>query len=355
MPTGSSTGFVQLYLHHLIRQMRLVCFTLLVLGSFSSHLAAQRVALVGSGSSIPAPLFVRWTEQYNQQEPNFHVRYLPIGTTEGIAELKRGSDFAAGEVPLTSKERSESHLTELPLALIAVVPIYNVPGLHAPLCFSGELLANIFLGQIKSWNSPAIAKLNPGVPLPDLPIKVIYRPGGKGSNYVFTEFLAATSGRCKSDIGVSSSPKWPVGVPAERSSDMADKVKAEVGAIGYVELSYAPKSGIAHAAVLNSSGNFIAASDASVTSACKTVEAPDWDKFAASLSEAHAPDAFPITGFTWFYLGTSSRDPSRSKALADFVHWLFTNGQQVIAPEGYTPLPAPMLEKVRDKANTVLH
>src|SRR5579863_6203838 len=231
----------------------------------SSAKAQNSIVLVGSGSSVPAPLYTRWTQEYGKRNANIQIRYVPIGTSEGIKEISRGaSDFGAGEAQLTEKERKDGSLIELPVVLIGIVPIYNLPDVHQELRLSGEVLAQIFLGDVKMWNAPQIAKLNPDISLPALPIQVVNRPAGKGSNYVFTEFLSKASSKFRAQIGVTPSPKWPVGEPAERSSDMADKVKNNSGSIGYVEYQYAVKSSIAQAAVLNSAGKFVRASADSI-------------------------------------------------------------------------------------------
>jgi len=310
--------------------------------------AQDAVVLVGSGSSVPAPLYAKWTEAYNKRNPRYQMRYLPVGTSEGINNLAHGSgDFAAGEAQLPAKDKAT--LIEIPSVIIGIVPIYNLPGVQKDLHFSGELLAEIFLGSVKTWNAPQIAKLNPGVSLPDMPIKVVYRPGGKGSNYIFSEFLSKTSPKFKAEIGVTPSPKWPVGAPAERSSDMADKVKAEAGAIGYVEAQYAMKAGLPMGLVLNPAGKFVKGSDNNITAACKAVEAPSWDKFAASLTEAPGADSFPIASFTWLYLRTSSGDPKRAAALSDFLNWVYSDGQKIADQDGYSELPPELLTKVKAK------
>ncbi len=203
------------------------------------------------------------------------MRYLPVGTSEGIKQISHGAgDFAAGEAQLTEKERKEGDLIELPVVLIGIVPIYNLPDVHQELRLSGEVLAEIFLGNVKTWNSPQIAKLNPDIALPSLAIQVVNRPAGKGSNYVFTEFLSKASSKFRTQVGVGPSPKWPVGDPAERSSDMADKVKSTPGSIGYVEFQYAVKNNIPQAAVLNPGGKFVKASTESMAAACQAAEAP---------------------------------------------------------------------------------
>ena len=331
---------------------RLLCICLLalivaVLGPPST--AQESVVLVGSGSSVPAPLYAKWTEAFNKRKPTVQMRYMPIGTGEGINSLAHGSgDFAAGEAQLSAKDRST--LIELPSVVIGIVPIYNLPGVQKELRFSGELLAEIYLGAVKNWDAPQIAKLNPGVSLPNQPIKVIYRPGGKGSNYIFSEFLSKSSPKFRSEIGISASPKWPLGTPAERSSDMADKVKAEVGAIGYVEAQYAIKAGLPMGLVQNPAGRFVKASNAAITAACHAVEAPSWDKFSASLINASGADSFPISSFTWLYLRTTPTDAKRAAALADFLDWAYSEGQKIADQDGYSELPPELLAKVKAKA-----
>jgi phosphate transport system substrate-binding protein len=280
------------------------------------------------------------------------MRYLTVGTVEGIKTISHGAgDFAAGEAQLTDKERKEGSLIELPVVLIGIVPIYNLSDVHQELRLSGEVLAEIFLGEIKMWNAPQIAKLNPEISLPSLPIQIINRPGGKGSNFVFTDFLSKASPKFRSQIGTTSSPKWPIGEPAERSSDMADKVKSTPGSIGYVEYQYAVKGNISQAAVLSPSGKFVKASIDTIAAACQAAEAPRWNNFSASLTNAPGTDSYPITSFTWIYLRTQSSDVARTTALADLLEWIYSDGQRYAAQEGYAALPAPLLAAVRKKVS----
>jgi phosphate transport system substrate-binding protein len=312
------------------------------------------IVLVGSGSTVPAPLYNRWAPEYGKRSAKIQVKYLPIGTSEGITQISHGTgDFAAGEVPLTPKQRSDRGLIELPVVIIGIVPIYNLPGVHQTLRLSGEVLAGIFMGDVKNWNAPPIAKLNPDVALPNLPIQVVTRPGGKGTNYVFSEFLSKTSPKFHEQIGVSPSPKWPVGISAERSSDMTDKVRAEPGSIGYAELEYALRDHIAQAAVQNPAGKFVQASAESITEACRAAEAPQWNNFMASLIDAPTAGAFPISSFTWIYVQTKSADSARAAALSDFLDWIYSDGQQFAEQEGYSPLPTPLLSAVRKKVKNL--
>ena len=316
--------------------------------------AQDSVVLVGSGSSVPAPLYNRWIQEFDKRNARIQMRYVPIGTAEGIKQISRGaSDFGAGEAQLTDNERKDGSLIELPVVLIGIVPIYNLPDVHGALRISGDVLAGIFLGEIKMWNAPQIAKLNPEIILPSIPIQVINRPGGKGSNYVFTDFLSKASSKFRGQIGITSSPQWPVGEPAERSSDMADKVKNIPGSIGYVEYQYAVKGNIPQASVLNPSGKFVKASTESIAAACQAAEAPRWNNFSASLTNVQGADSFPITSFTWVYLRIPSSDAARTAALVDLLNWIYTDGQQSAVQEGYSALPPDLLVAVRKKVKSV--
>jgi phosphate transport system substrate-binding protein len=316
--------------------------------------AQNSVVLVGSGSSVPAPLYARWTQEFGKRDANIQIRYLPIGTSEGIKEISRGGgDFSAGEAPLTAAQRKEGSLTELPVVLIGIVLIYNLPDLHGELRLSGDVLADIFLGDVKMWNAPQIAKLNPDVLLPNLAIQVINRPAGKGSNYVFTDFLSKVNPKFHGEVGVSASPKWPVGEAAERSSDVAEKVKNISGSLGYVEYQYAVKANIPQATVLNPGGRFVKASMETIAAACDSAEQPRWNNFSASLTNAPGAESYPITSFTWIYLRTTTPDATRAAALSNLLDWIYGDGQRSAALEGYSALPAQLLAEVRKKAKAL--
>ena len=335
-------------------RVKLISITILA-GLCAALFAAepQGVVLVGAGSSVPLPLYRKWADLYNQNNKTVQLQYLPLGTIEGIAQITHGtSDFGAGEVPLTLEESRLGNLTELPVVLIGIVPIYNLPNVPN-LRLSGDVLAQVYLGHITHWNDPAIVKLNPAMALPNLPIRVIYRPAGKGSNYVFTEYLSKINATFRDQIGRSASPKWPVGQPAERSSDMADKVKSTTGALGYVELQYADDNQITHASVQNAAGKFVKATAASITASCVAVESPGWDKLAASLTNAPGADSYPISSFTFLYVRPSARDQRRTTALVSLLNWAYSDGQSVAIQEGYSDLPKALVVKVLAKVNVM--
>ena len=336
---------------------KLVAWSSLVLLTISLSLPADCqnvVALVGSGSNLPTPLYSHWIEDYNKLSPKVQVRYLSTGTVKGIEDISRGvGDFAAGEVPMSDEQLSGTSIMQIPTVLVAIVPIYHVPGAKG-LHFSGPVLADIFLGNIKTWDDPKIREINPGQTLPRLDITVVHRTEGKGSNYIFSDFLSKASPKWRSQIGKTPSPAWPVGTSANRGEDMMEKVKSTSGAIGYIELGFTmTESSVGVGVVQNSSGKFVGATQSSIAAAYHSFEKAVPADFRVSLSNAPGSEAYPIVSFTWLYVPAIASDPERGRAVADYLKWVYTSGQRIAEEQGYATLPAEVLAKVAARAATV--
>lgn len=317
--------------------------------------SAEKISLVGSGSNVPSHLYEAWTDQYNKQAANVQVRYLSMSTVEGIRQISGGAgDFAAGEIPLSPEQMrgDKVRLTQIPMVLVGIVPIYKLPG-NPDLHFSGEALAQIFMGTIKNWKDPRIAKLNPGVELPDLAITVVHRSPGKGSNYIFSDFLSKSSHEFSSQIGKTASPKWPLGFEANRGEDMVEKVSSTPGAVGYVELNFARRGDIGYGSVENPAGNFVRASSVTITAACNAVEKSMPADFAVSLTNAPGRESYPIASFTWIYVPVSGIPAGRIDAVKQFLSWGLHDGQNVADGLGYAVLTPAMVSKARAKLNSL--
>ena len=321
----------------------------------ASDAAQSKISLVGSGSNVPINLYSAWTDEFNKKNASIQVRYLSMSTMEGIRQISEGSgDFAAGEIPLSQEQMhgGKVSLVQLPTVIVGIVPIYNLPG-TPDLYFSGEVLAQIYLGTIKNWKDSRVAKLNPGASLPDLPIEVVHRTPGKGSNYIFSDFLSKTSPEFRAQVGRSASPKWPVGMEANRGEDMVEKVSAHPGAIGYVELNFARRSDIGYGSVQNSAGRFVRATPDTITAACKAVEKSIPADFNVSMTEAPGKNSYPIASFTWIYVPASGAPAERSHAVKQFLSWGLSDGQEMARGMGYATLPTGILSKAKATLNSV--
>jgi phosphate transport system substrate-binding protein len=317
--------------------------------------AQEAISLVGSGSNLVSPLYSAWTAQYAKLHSNVHVNFLSLGTSQSLQEISAGTgDFGGGEIPLNEvqKHGGKYTLTQFPTLLVAIEPIYKLPG-KPELRFSAEMLAGIFLGDIRNWNDPRIAKLNPGVDLPDLAITVVHLSGVKGSNYILTDFLSRTSVEWKAKVGKSASPKWPVGVETNRSEGLVTKVSATPGAIGYVELSYVKGKNVGSGSVQNTGGQFVKPTTSSILAACAASEKLMPEDLGASLVNAAGRESYPIVSFTWIYVPTKSQAPARSAALKDFWNWALSDGQQIAGEMGYTVLPLNLALKARDVVSSI--
>lgn len=328
----------------------------LVLASALAVLSQQAILLVGSGSNLPSPLYAYWVEEFNKRDPSVQVHYLPLGTVQSIHDISRGvGDFGGGEVPLTDTQlhNGKTELLLVPTVLVGIVPIYNVPGTKGNLRFSGDVLAKIFLGKIKTWNDPRIAKLNPDVPLPDLPITVVHRTEGKGSNYIFTDYLSKVSAEFKAQVGRSPSPHWPLGLSANRGEDMLAKVKGTPGAVGYNERGFMARGEASVGSVQNAAGQFVMASPETIAAACLAVKKSMPADFRVSMTNAPGKDVFAISSFTWLYVPTRGSAPERARALKMFLNWVYTDGQRSAQAHGYEPLPSFVLPKVLAKVQSL--
>ena len=314
------------------------------------------ITLVATGSSLPEPLYLLWADEYHKLHRQIQLRYLPEGTSESASHILSGEgDFGGGDAPIPKKDlKGSAHpVVELPAVLIGIVVVYNVPGGEAALRLSGTVLANIFLGKTKNWNDPEIVKLNPDLKLPNLAIAVVHRTEGKGSSYIFSDFLSKVSPEFQAKVGRSVSPNWPVGASYGRTEDLLNSVRSTSGAIGYTELNWAEKYALPVAEIRNTAGEFVKPSVKSIAEAASTLESEMTEDFRVSLTNARGKESYPISSFTWLYVPTAAGDAQRGRAVAEYLQWVYSDGQEIAKSQGYATLPASLLTKVKAKAATI--
>jgi phosphate transport system substrate-binding protein len=308
-----------------------------------------------AGATFPEPIYTKWFAEYAQAHPSVHINYQPIGSGGGIRQVSDGTiDFGASDGPMTDQQLSEAKVKvmHIPTVLGAVVPIYNLPGISNDLNFSGDVIADIYLGKITKWSDPRFAKDNPGVKFPDKPILPVYRSDGSGTTFIFTDFLSKVSPAWKAGPGNGTAIKWPAGVGGAKSEGVAATVRGTPGAFGYVELVFATQNKIQYGAVRNEAGKFLKATTDGVTQAAASMKAMPAD-FRVSIVDAPGAGSYPISSFTWLLIPTHFIDPAKGKAVADFLKWMLTNGEPEAAPLGYAPLPKAVADKVALAIKTV--
>jgi phosphate transport system substrate-binding protein len=222
----------------------------------------NNVRLVGIGGTFPQPIYSKWLQSYEEEHPRVHLDYLPQGSGQGIESITSGqSDYAGTDAPLTEKQLKQASVRVLhfPTVVSGVVPIYNVVGLDKSLKFTPAALAGIYLGHITQWNDPIIVRENPRVQLPASRITVIHTANGRGTTYIWSDYLSKVSAEWKMHVGKGTSVQWPVGSSAEGNGNMARMVAETPNAIGYVELPFALVNHLSYGSVRNASGNFVTA------------------------------------------------------------------------------------------------
>ena len=313
------------------------------------------ITLNGAGATFPYPMYSKWFSEYNKLHPDIQFNYQSIGSGGGIRQVLAGTvDFGATDGPMTDEQlaQAKTKILHIPTVLGADVPAYNIPGVTEELKFTPELLANIFLGKITSWNDAALAKANPGVNLPNQPIIVIHRSDGSGTTYIFTDYLSKVSTDWKNQVGKGTSVKWPVGLGGKGNEGVAGMIRQMQGSIGYVELIYAVNNHIAYGSVKNAGGQFVKASLESVTAAAASVKSMPAD-FRVSITNAPGKDAYPIASFTWLLIPNPSKDRAKGKIIADFLNWMVEDGQKMTADLSYAPLPEGVEAKVKETIKQV--
>jgi phosphate transport system substrate-binding protein len=314
------------------------------------------VQINGAGATFPYPIYSKWFSEYNKLHPDVRINYQSIGSGGGIRQLlERTVFFGASDQPMTDEMLAKAGGTVLhfPTVLGAVVPVYNLEGLSSPLKFTGPLLADIFLGKIKRWNDPAVAKLNPGMTLPATDITVVHRSDGSGTTFVWVDYLSKVSPEWKQKVGASSSVNWPAGVGGKGNEGVAGLVKQTPGSLGYVELVYALQNKIPYGSVQNQAGEFIVPEVKSVTAAAAGALATMPKDFRVSITNPPGPGAFPISSFTWILLYEDSQQREYARVMVDFMKWALSGGQPMAAEMGYAPLPAELVTQELDQLNRI--
>jgi phosphate transport system substrate-binding protein len=300
-------------------------------------------------------MYSKWFSEYHKLHPDIEINYQSIGSGGGIRQVLAGTvDFGASDGPMTNDQlaQAKTKILHIPTVLGAVVPAYNVPGVSGEVKFTPEALAGIFLGKITSWNDAAITNANPGVKLPAQPIVVIHRSDGSGTTFIFTDYLSKISPEWQSQVGSSTSVRWPVGLGGKGNEGVAGMIRQMQGGIGYIELIYAVQNKIPYGSVKNASGNFVKASLDSVTSAAASAPKMPAD-FRVSITNAPGKDAYPVSSFTWLLIPEKAKDAAKGKIISDFLNWMVDDGQKMTADLSYAPLPGSVASKVKETIKQV--
>jgi phosphate transport system substrate-binding protein len=336
--------------------------TIACLAALTATAAMADVRLQGAGATFPAPLYKRMVAEYQKLHPKVAIDYQSIGSGGGIkAFTEQTVHFGATDAPLNAKEMKgvggAEVIIEIPSCAGGVVPTYNLPSVAVDLKFTGELLADIYMGKITKWNDGAIAKLNPGVKLPDMSITPAWRTDGSGTTFVWTNYLCTQSREFKSTVGLGKAVRWPVGQGGKGNEGVTAVVQQTVGGIGYVEQGYADNNHMAYGSIQNTSGKFVKASPQTVSMAGGgAVSQMSGNILAANIWNQPGEQAYSAASFTYLLVYRDMHNLSgkaEAQALVDFLWWAIHDGQKFAPELGYAPL-VPGVQKKAEGALKML-
>jgi phosphate transport system substrate-binding protein len=313
----------------------------------STPFATQAADVTGAGASFVYPVMSKWSADYSKATGK-KVNYQSIGSGGGIAQIKAATvDFGSSDAPLKPEELAKHGLAQFPSVIGGVVPVVNVPGLQAgAMKLDGELLADIFLGKVKTWNDPRIVALNGGVQLPSTKITVVHRSDGSGTTFNFVNYLSKVSADWKSKVGEGTAVKWPTGIGGKGNEGVAAYVKQIKGGIGYVELSYALQNKMAYTRLKNADGAFVNPSDDTFQAAAASADWANAKDFYLVMTNSPGANSWPITATNFILMYKQPKNATGAKNAKEFFKWVYSNGDAQAKSLDYVPLPDALVTQI---------
>jgi phosphate transport system substrate-binding protein len=312
----------------------------------------------GAGSTFAQPIISQWGSELKEKD-GLTVNYNSIGSGGGIAQFQANTvDFGDTDSAMEDEEievaEKNGKPVHVPIVFGAVTVSYNLPGVESGLKLDGETIADIYLGKITKWNDPAIAKLNPGVELPETSITVVHRSDESGTTALFTTFLSDYSKEWESEVGADKTVKWPTGTGANGNEGVAGSVQQTEGAIGYVELAYALQNEFTTADVKNKAGKYVGPTLESTSAAGEGVKFPPDLRFSA-INASSSPKAYPIASGTFVIvyedLCKAGKSEATAKNVVEFLDYGLGEGQQIAEKLDYAALSPELLKASQAKVD----
>jgi phosphate transport system substrate-binding protein len=296
--------------------------------------------IAGAGALFPYPIYALWSEAY-KKEAGVGLSYQSVGSRGGIRQIQAGTVvFGATDVPLQAADLQRDGLVQFPTVMGGVVVIVNIDGVKAgELALDGPLLARIFLGEIKSWNDPAIQRLNPAIRLPSQPIVAVHRSDDSATSYVLTHYLSKVSPDWRMRVGANTAVQWPAGLGARGNDGVATAVARTKGAIGYAEYAYARHNSLTFARMVNRDGRAVAPNTASLRAAASNANWEATPGFGVILTDMSGADSWPMASASFIVMRRQPDDPAATREALKFFAWAFANGDRLAEELLYVPMP----------------
>ena len=300
-----------------------------------------------AGATFPYPNYAKWADAYKKETGN-GLNYQSIGSGGGIKQIKAKTvTFGATDAPLPGKELDEAGLAQFPMVMGGIVPVVNLDGIKpGELTIDGDTLAKIFLGDIKKWNDPAIAKLNPKAKLPDQAIAIVHRSDGSGTTFNFVYYLSEVSADFKSKVGVNTSVQWPAGIGAKGNEGVANNVGNTKGSIGYVEYAYALQNKLTHTKMINKAGKAVEPTSEAFQAAAANADWKSQPGYGVILANQPGDKSWPMTAATWILIYKKPADVAATGEALKFFAWAYKNGDKMAEELHYVPMSEKVVKDV---------
>jgi len=323
--------------------------TLLAAGAIAAAIAYPAIAIdiSGAGATFPYPIYAKWADAYKKATGS-GLNYQSIGSGGGIKQITaRTVTFGASDMPLKPDELEKIGVIQFPTVMGGVVPAINLEGIKSgDLTLDGPTLSKIFMGEVKSWDDPAIAKLNPKTKLPNQAIAVVHRSDGSGTTFIFTNYLSKVSADWKSKVGNNTAVEWPVGIGAKGNEGVANNVANTKGSIGYVETAYAKQNNLTTTNLVNKDGKTVSPTSEAIMSAAAGADWAHAPGFYVILTDSAGAKSWPIAGATFILLPKTPKDPAATAETLKFFAWAYKNGGTMAQDLDYIPMPDSVVKQI---------
>jgi phosphate transport system substrate-binding protein len=318
------------------------------LAATAAATAPVKADISGAGATFPYPVYAKWADTY-KKETNVGLNYQSIGSGGGIKQIIANTvTFGASDKPLSGEELEKNGLVQFPTVMGGIVPVVNLDGIKpGDIVLDGPTIAKIYLGEITTWDDPAIKKLNPDLKLPSDAIAVVFRSDGSGTTFVWTNYLSKVSPEFKSKIGSNTSVQFPAGIGAKGNEGVANNVMQTKGSIGYVEYAYAKQNKLSHTKLINKDGKTVAPVKEAFQAAAASADWASAPGMGVILTDEPGAESWPITNPTFILIHKKPKDVAAVKDALKFFDWAYANGSKMAENLDYVPLPESVVAQIK--------
>lgn len=313
---------------------------------------AAHAQITGAGATFPYPIYAKWAEAY-QKQTGVGMNYQSIGSSGGIRQINAKTVvFGATDAPVNSEELEKRAQVQFPAIIGGTVPIINLEGFKpGELRITGQVMAEVFMGNITKWNDPKLTSLNPGKTLPNENITIVHRADGSGTTFNWTDYLTTVSPEWEKRVGRGAAVKWPASssVGGKGNEGVAANVQRIKGSIGYVEYAYVKKNKLTYLQLQNKSGKWVHPDDQTFAAAAAGADWFSVPGMGLSIVDQRGDNVWPVSTASFIIMYKEPLDKKASQEVIKFFDWAFKNGAKLSEELDYVHLPNTLQDQIRQR------